>query len=172
MSSLPKCQPSSIRLQRQRDPHLTAHRAGQPVRRRSSPAPAQSANPHRDQRTLGPHLPRLRAWALLRRRPAHAAPPSCRRPRNLHQLGHARCTARSLPCNPDSDVFSQSNAVSDSKPSNTRPVECMTFGCTPMCCVMICTSRNARSSGQLAYIELAPPATYIRSTACTALLTA
>ena len=62
------------------------HRAGQPVRRRrSSPALAQSANPHRDRHTLGPHLPRLRAWALLRRRPAHTAPPSCRRPRNLHR---------------------------------------------------------------------------------------
>ena len=81
MRSLPRCQLSSIRLQRQRDPHLNEHRAGQPVRRRrSSPALAQSANPHRDRRTLGPHLPRLRAWALLRRRPAHAAPPSCRRP--------------------------------------------------------------------------------------------
>ena len=34
------------------------------------------------------------------------------------------------------------------------------------------TSRNARSSGQLTYSELAPPATYIKSTACTALLTA
>ena len=86
MRSLPRCQLSSIRLQRQRDPHLNEHRAGQPVRRRrSSPALAQSANPHRDRHTLGPHLPRLRAWALLRRRPAHAAPPSCRRPRNLHR---------------------------------------------------------------------------------------
>ena len=45
----------------------------------------------------------------------------------------------------------------------------MTRGCTPMCCVMVCTSRNARSSGQLTYIEVAPPATYIRSTACTAI---
>ena len=43
----------------------------------------------------------------------------------------------------------QSKGVSDSRPNSTRPVEYMTRGCTPMCCVMICTSRNARSSGQL-----------------------
>ena len=66
----------------------------------------------------------------------------------------------------------QRSGVSGSRPNSTRPVDCMTRGCTPMCCVIACTSRNARSSGQLVYSELAPPATYIRSTACTALLTA
>src|SRR5690242_15141888 len=64
-------------------------------------------------------------------------------------------------------VRSQSNGVSGSRPNSTRPVDCMTRGCVPMCCVMACTSRNARSNGQLTYSELAPPATYIRSTACT-----
>src|SRR5215467_9933335 len=41
-----------------------------------------------------------------------------------------------------------------------------------MCCVTACTSRNARSMGQVAYREVAPPVRCTRSTAWTALVTA
>ena len=64
-------------------------------------------------------------------------------------VGHVDCGER---C--------QSSEVSDSRPNSARPVEYVTRGCTAMCWVMTCTSRNARSSGQLTYIELPPPATY------------
>ena len=37
-----------------------------------------------------------------------------------------------------------------SSPNSTRPAASIRRGCTPRCCVIACTSRNARSSGQLA----------------------
>ena len=43
----------------------------------------------------------------------------------------------------------QRSGVSGSSPNSTRPVVSNTRGFTPICWVIACTSRNARSSGQL-----------------------
>ena len=111
MRSLPRCQLSdSIRLQRQRDPHLNEHRAGQPSRRRSSPALAQSANPHRDRHTLGPHLPRLLALgASPTSASAHrtAVMPTSEKPAPLLELSRIGRTGHVRKCKLDDAAASR-----------------------------------------------------------------
>ena len=51
-------------------------------------------------------------------------------------------------------IIGQRSGISGSSPNKTRPVVSITRGFTPMCCVIACTSRNARSSGQLCITRL------------------
>ena len=96
-------------------------------------------------------------WAFVRWEECRARDP------RLHRAGAADQTATPrghlLPHDTEHLTFGgQRSGVSGSSPNKTRPVVSITRGLTPMCCVIACTSRNARSSGQLVYSALAPAA--------------
>ena len=117
--------------------HITQLAVAESAARRRLLGPRQQPARPPSQTECCPRSPRYgfgraaRLRALNRRRARYSA---------RKDRGHRRC---------------QRSGVSGSRPSSTRPVDCMTRGCTPMCCVIACTSRNARLQ-RAAHVQLLP----------------